>query len=133
MSHFTAAKESPSPPSDNNVSLRPLVEEDLPTTLAIEQASFPSPWTQASFLHELRSPYSRLIAAEWHGQVIGYLCAWLIADELQILDVAVDPAHRRRGVGKHLLQYILIEGQRGGARSASLEVRKSNAPAIALY
>jgi ribosomal-protein-alanine N-acetyltransferase len=119
--------------ADSSVSLRPLTEEDLPIALAIEQASFLSPWTRAAFLHELHSSHSRLVAAEWQGQVIGYLCAWFVVDEVHILDVAVHPTHRRQGVGKLLLQYSLQEGQQGGAHSASLEVRRSNLPAIALY
>jgi ribosomal-protein-alanine N-acetyltransferase len=56
-----------------------------------------------------------------------------VADEVHILDVAVHPGHRRRGVGRLLLQHILAEARQNGVRSASLEVRVSNQPAIALY
>jgi len=115
------------------VLLRPLVASDLPAVLPIEQVSFPVPWTQASFLHELHNPHGRLLAAEWAGQVIGYLCCWLVADEVHILDVAVHPNHRRRGVGRLLLQATLADARQRGACSASLEVRRSNLPAISLY
>jgi ribosomal-protein-alanine N-acetyltransferase len=115
------------------VSLRPLVEADLSAILDIEQVSFPAPWTRAAFLHELHSPHSRLLAAEWQGQVIGYLCCWLVADEVHILDIAVHPDQRRHGVGKLLLDHALAEARRSGARSANLEVPRSNLPAITLY
>jgi ribosomal-protein-alanine N-acetyltransferase len=115
------------------VLLRPLVASDLPAVLRIEQVSFSVPWTQASFLHELHNPHGRLLAAEWEGQVIGYLCCWLVADEVHILDVAVHPDHRRRGVGRLLLRAILAEARQRGTCSASLDVRRSNLPAIALY
>jgi ribosomal-protein-alanine N-acetyltransferase len=113
--------------------LRALVEEDLPAVLAIEETSFLSPWTRASFLHELHSPHSQLTVAERHGEVIGYLCCWYVADEVHILDIAVHPHSRRQGVGECLLRRALVIGQQKGAQSATLEVRRSNLPAIALY
>ena len=115
------------------VSLRPLVEADLPAVLAIEQSAFLIPWTRASFLHELHNPHGRLLVADEQGQVIGYFCNWLVADEVHVLRVAVHPDHRQRGVGKLLLQATLAEARRCSAHSASLEVRRSNLPAIALY
>ena len=113
--------------------LRSLLEKDLPAVLAIEESSFLSPWTRASFLHELHSPYSQLTVAEQRGEVIGYLCCWYVADEVHILDVAVRPESRRQGAGARLLRHALVVGQRKGAQSANLEVRRSNLPAIALY
>jgi len=119
--------------STQEVSLRLLVVSDLPAVIEIERASFPSPWKPESFLNELNNPYARLVVAERTGQVIGYLCCWLVADEVQILDVAVRPDYRRCGVGRLLLQDILTEARQNGACSASLEVRVSNQPAITLY
>ena len=119
--------------SAQEVFLRPLVASDLPAVLAIEHASFPSPWKPEFFLSEMNNPYARLVVAEWTEQVIGYFCRWLVADEVHILDVAVHPDHRRCGVGKLLLQEILSEARRNKACSASLEVQVSNLPALALY
>lgn len=113
--------------------LRSLLEKDLPAVLAIEESSFLSPWTQASFLHELHSPHSQLMVAEQQGEVIGYVCCWYVADEVHILDIAVHPQSRRQGAGERLLQHALVVGQQKGAQSANLEVRRSNLPAIALY
>lgn len=113
--------------------LRPLLEADLLAVLAIEETAFLSPWTHASFLHELQSPHSQLTVAERQGEVIGYLCCWYVADEVQILNIAVHPGWRHQGVGECLLRHALVAGQQKGAQSANLEVRRSNRPAIALY
>lgn len=117
----------------SDIFLRLLVETDLPAVLAIEKASFLAPWSRASFVHELHNPHSQLTAAEQDGQVIGYLCCWYVVDEIHILDIAVHPAHRRKGVGAQLLRHAMTEGRRRGACSANLEVRRSNLAAIALY
>lgn len=113
--------------------LRPLAEEDLPAVLAIEEASFLSPWTRSSFLHELSGLHSQLTVAERHGEIVGYLCCWHVADEVQILDIAVHPDFRQQGIGERLLRHAFVVGRRKGAQSANLEVRRSNLPAIALY
>jgi ribosomal-protein-alanine N-acetyltransferase len=119
--------------SAQEVCLRPFVVSDLLAVLEIERTSFPVPWQPEFFLNEMNNPYARLVVAERAGQVIGYFCRWLVADEMHILDVAVHPGHRRCGVGRLLLQHILAEARQNGACSASLEVRVSNQPAIALY
>jgi len=115
------------------VTLRPFVASDLPAVLEIERRSFPSPWKPEVFLGELQNPYARLVVAERERRVVGYFCRWLVADEVHILDIAVHPAQRGCGIGKVLLQEILAEARGCGACSASLEVRVSNLPAIALY
>lgn len=115
------------------VTLRLMTEDDLDAVLAIEEASFPAPWTRAAFIHELRVPHSQLTVAEQRGQVVGYLCGWYIADEVQILDVAVHSACRRQGVGEQLLRHALAVGRRRGAQAVHLEVRRGNLPALTLY
>ncbi|MGH7963679.1 MAG: ribosomal protein S18-alanine N-acetyltransferase [Candidatus Binatia bacterium] len=125
--------EEAAQPLHRQVSLRPCGELDLSAVLAIEQASFPLPWQEAFFLAELQNPQSRFLVAGQEGRVIGYLCGWLVADEVQILRIAVHPAHRRQGIGKALLLATLAEAYQEGARAASLEVRRSNLPALAFY
>ena len=129
----TGAEVFSTTPSALEVTLRPFVAADLPAVLEIEQISFPSPWKPEVFLNELHNPYARLMVAERKSRVVGYFCRWLVADEVHILDIAVHPDHRCRGVGKVLLKEILDEARGCGACSASLEVRVSNLPAIALY
>ena len=113
--------------------LRLATESDLPAVLAIEQTSFPQPWTSVAFRNEFKNPYSRLWVVEERTLVIGYICTWFIDDEGQIVNVAVLPAYRRQGIGRFLVQYALQEAKKQGVRSLSLEVRSSNFAAIDLY
>jgi ribosomal-protein-alanine N-acetyltransferase len=113
--------------------LRLATEFDLPAVLAIEQASFPQPWTSTAFRNEFKNPYSRLWVLEESTLVIGYICTWFIDDEGQIVNVAVLPAYRRQGIGRSLVQYALQEAKKQGVLSLSLEVRSSNFSAVNLY
>ena len=117
----------------NDIILRPLAEADLPAVLMIEESSFSSPWTRAGFVHELQNPHSYSTIAERAGEVLGYLCSWHVADEVQILNIAVQTNSRRQGVAERLLRHVLEAGQRRGAQSANLEVRRGNLPARQLY
>jgi [ribosomal protein S18]-alanine N-acetyltransferase len=101
--------------------------------LAIEQASFPHPWSETSFLAEFeRSPTSLYVARE-NKSVLGYICFWLAADEIHLLNLAVVPDYRRQGVGRRLLQFLLEQAHINKAEEIYLEVRPSNRPALELY
>jgi ribosomal-protein-alanine N-acetyltransferase len=119
-------------------SVEPMRPADLAQVLAIERQSFKSPWSKASFEAELGKPYSdlkviRLKGGDHVGPVLGYICSWLVADELQIANVAVHPEYRRRSIGWHLLLHAFQLGHAAGARFAVLEVARSNRAARALY
>lgn len=108
---------------------------DLPEVLAIEQRSFPRPWTGALFLQELRVTFSRvvLVRGASDGTILGYLCRWLVADEVHILNVAVHPDHRRRGIATWVVGATLREAEATGAEAVTLEVRRANAAGRRLY
>lgn len=117
----------------------PMREEDLDDVLVIEKASFPSPWSRHAFLYELRE---NRVAALWVARpdgpgtgpaVLGYLCLWVVADEVHVTNFAVHPAWRHRGIGRYLLGELLRLYRRQGAVRAALEVRPSNAEARQLY
>jgi [ribosomal protein S18]-alanine N-acetyltransferase len=114
-----------------------VLSSDIPDVLAIEQFSNPEPWTQESFLEELLRPHSYLLAARvpagFGEMVAGYICFWLVADEVQILNIAVHQAHRRQGIGRALLVHCLNFGFEKKTRKAVLEVRSSNLTAQRLY
>ena len=114
-----------------------LLASDIPAAAAIEQHSNLEPWTRESFLEELLRPHSFLQVArvrEGFGEVVaGFICFWLVADEIQILNVAVHEAYRRRGIGRALLLDCLHSGAEKRARKAVLEVRASNLAAQSLY
>lgn len=108
---------------------------DIDAVLAVEQASFTNPWTREMYLKELENTgvsYCYL-AKEPGGVVVGFCSFWRVLDELHVNNLAVSLAHRRRGVGSALLSHILNEGVALGAGRATLEVRRSNIEALALY
>ncbi|WP_020675733.1 ribosomal protein S18-alanine N-acetyltransferase [Geopsychrobacter electrodiphilus] len=107
--------------------------EDLPRVLEVEQASHLQPWTQAQFSQELESIYSRTELLFRGKQLTGYICFWVVAGEMQILNVSTAPAFRRQGVARRLLEYAFDLAKISLAQSAFLEVRISNHGAIALY
>ncbi|WP_243373940.1 ribosomal protein S18-alanine N-acetyltransferase [Geotalea sp. SG265] len=112
----------------------PMSESDLDGVLAIESDSFPRPWTRAHFLAELEATHSfPLVALGADNRVIGYICPMLVLDEGHILDVAVHRCYRGRGIGRLLVERVLLDCGERGAAFVSLEVRLSNASAIALY
>ena len=113
----------------------PLSRRHLPEVLAIERASFARPWEPALFEAEIRHAQALpLVALSLPaGMVVAYLCLWLMGEEVQVQNLAVHPAFRRRGVGRSLLAQGLREARRRGARLATLEVRPSNLAARRLY
>jgi ribosomal-protein-alanine N-acetyltransferase len=131
--------ESEFRPSDESTGwfcIEPMREVDLSEVLAIEQASFKYPWKGASFEAEMEKPYAGLKVARVKTlarPLVGYVCFWLVVDELQVTNIAVHSHYRRRGLGEHLLMHALQLGYHTGARSAVLEVAWSNRPARALY
>ena len=119
-------------------SVEPMRPADLAQVLAIERESFQSPWSKASFEAELGKSYGglrvvRLKGGDYVGPVLGYICFWLVADELQITNLAVHPEYRRRSIGWLLLLHAFQLGHAAGARLAVLEVGRSNRAARALY
>lgn len=110
-------------------------EEDLDAVAALEADAFTNPWTREMLARELRqSDVARVYVLRAMGKRVAAFCAcWLIFDELHVNTVAVDPALRRRGLAVRLLEHVLADAARGGAEHATLEVRRSNEPALQLY
>jgi ribosomal-protein-alanine N-acetyltransferase len=113
--------------------IRPMTADDLVQVHALECASQQSPWTVQHFAEELDNPCARIDLCWRDGVLAGFVCAWLIAGELQIQNVATAPAFRRQGVAAALLAEVLGRNQGLGMESAWLEVRVGNSPAIRLY
>ncbi len=114
----------------------PMRAADLDAVMEIERCSFPEPWSAGLFLHELKVPFSQTIlarAADNSPDILGYICRWLVGDEIHILNLAVHPDRRRTGVGRALVELTLREAERSETRLITLEVRRENASAIALY
>jgi ribosomal-protein-alanine N-acetyltransferase len=112
--------------------IRRLTYADLPQVVAVERRAFPTPWSLAMFVLELSKPGGVCLAAvDAAGTLEGYLICSRYDVVWHVMNVAVDPVHRRRGIATRLLGALLA---RVGADAAlTLEVRTSNAGAIALY
>ena len=118
----------------SGVRVIPMTKDHIPALAAIEAASFAVPWSAAALEEELQNPHAAFqVAVDDEERVLGYAGFYCVADEGQIANVAVAPAARRRGVARELLAALdRLAGERGLYR-VTLEVRASNAPAIALY
>jgi len=108
---------------------------EIDDILAVEQASFTSPWTREMYVAELKNPSVSYfyLARTPEREVIGFCSFWHVLEELHINNLAVLPAHRRLHIGTDLLVRVLADGAKLGARRATLEVRRSNEPAQKLY
>ena len=141
--------------------LRPMTEADISQVTAIERDSFPSIWPQTAYRRELannlahylvvvdrsrsapppseprRSLYSifrrKATDPPTSDYIVGYLGAWLMVDETHIVAIAVRPDYRRRGIGELLLVETIDLALANEQEIVTLEVRKSNLGAQALY
>lgn len=109
---------------------------DLDAVLEIERHSFHTAWTRETFERELATAHARIdVVRDDRGRVLAFHNYWLVAasGELHVLSIATHPDYRRRGLGGELLVHAMEAARAIGATLATLEVRKGNAPAIALY
>ena len=117
-------------------SLRPATPDDLPRVLKIEQQVHLSPWVETHFQAELTKPYSHFLLLtddETDEAIAGYLVCWLMFDECQILNLAVDLPYRGMGLAKLMVRKAVHLALQKGIKKVVLDVRKSNLPAIHLY
>jgi ribosomal-protein-alanine N-acetyltransferase len=111
-----------------------LEEGDVARVAAIDEEAFRDKRTgEERVREELARPWTRAWVAREAGEVVGYLLAWHVLDELHVLQVATAHARRRRGVGRGLVDTALAYATGARVRLVLLEVRRSNAAALALY
>ncbi len=115
--------------------LIPTRDHDLDEIIEIEAEAFDSPWQRAHFLYELHdNPYARnYVLRSPGGRILGYVFTWELEGELLINNIAVHRDSRRKGLGRLLISEVLGRGWRNGCRTARLDVRPSNRPAVELY
>lgn len=113
------------------LAVRHLVYSDLPQVVALERRSFTTPWSLPMFVLELSKPSGICLVVADGKALAGYLICARYDRAWHIMNIAVDPHRRRRGIARALLDGLL---ERAGADADyTLEVRVSNEPAIALY
>jgi len=109
---------------------------DLDQVLVLEALCFHSPWSRPAFEAEFQNHFSRFIVARTGGEegpIAGFAIYWIVEDEGHIINFAVRPEVRRRGIARAMLERIIEDAADAGCRIATLEVRTGNAGAIALY
>lgn len=111
----------------------PMAARHLSAIAALEQGCFAHPWSRETLEAQLTNPTARFFAAERDGEVVGYIGANLILDEMYIANIAVEEQHRHRGAAMVLMRALVMAAQRENAALLTLEVRKSNTHAIAWY
>jgi [ribosomal protein S18]-alanine N-acetyltransferase len=118
--------------TSDSFTIRPLGYSDLPQVIAIERRAFTTPWSLAMFVLELSKPSGLCLGAvDESDTLLGYLICARYDTVWHLMNIAVDPPLRRRGVARALLEQMIERA--GRDREYTLEVRTSNAPAIALY
>lgn len=124
----------------SRIFFEPATVQDLDDILRIEQASFSVPWTRKMFEAELSgNPFGHLSVARSGGadgtrkELLGYICFWVVFEELRLMNLAVASPARRQGLATALVRHALAVGRERGAGRAVLEVRSSNEAAQRLY
>jgi ribosomal-protein-alanine N-acetyltransferase len=115
------------------VDIRSLTIGDLNAIESIERRSYPTPWSRSMFAGELAKPASLCLGAFEDDRLAGYLITSRYVDAWHVMNIAVNPSFRRRGIATALLERLFELTDDGGRRGYTLEVRVSNKGAIKLY
>jgi len=111
----------------------PMELRHVEAACALEAECFSRPTGEATLKAEVIKPEAVYFAAEIGGELVGYVGMQTVLDEGYIMDLCVDPDHRREGIGKALMDELMAAGARLQLAFVTLEVRESNQPAINLY
>ncbi|WP_202301385.1 ribosomal protein S18-alanine N-acetyltransferase [Dryocola clanedunensis] len=109
-----------------------LTPDDLPAAYVIEQRSHAFPWSEKTFASNQGERYFNL-RLDVDGNMAAFAVTQVVLDEATLFNIAVDPAWQRRGLGRQLLEHLIRELEAKDVFTLWLEVRASNAAAIALY
>ena len=106
---------------------------DVSAIAELEKLCFSDPWSENSIASEIENPLSYWLVAEVDGVVVGYVGSQSVLDAADMMNLAVSPDYRRKGIGQALVNALVDYLQENNVIALLLEVRVSNAPAIALY
>lgn len=111
----------------------PMNKDHVAQIAGLERLCFGDPWSEGSIASELDNPLSLWLVAEQNGAVCGYVGSQTVLDETDMMNIAVNPDCRRQGIAAALISELVARLKERGSHILRLEVRVSNAPAIALY
>jgi ribosomal-protein-alanine N-acetyltransferase len=115
------------------LTVRDMKPEDLDVIVELERVLFSPPWSRESFEYELEQPYSESYVVVCGDRIVAYFMMWSLLDEMHILNIAVIPEYRRKGIARWLLETFIEKSQQQQMRTVHLEVRDSNVSAVRLY
>jgi ribosomal-protein-alanine N-acetyltransferase len=124
---------------NSHISFREMRKDDLDSVLVIDRLSFPLPWPESAYRHDLTNNstailwVAEVLSEDQDSKVVGMVDVWLIQEEAHIATLAVHPDYRGNGIAADLLSKVLFEAYKLGAQRAMLEVRESNLAARTLY
>ena len=117
--------------------IQKMISQDLDEVLAIEASASSTPWSKKMFSEEMQNPGSCCfvikIEIELKQPIIGFICFRNMAEESELLNIAVHPHYRRLGIGRKLMQFYIDFSSQRGVKTFYLETNSSNEPAIHLY
>jgi ribosomal-protein-alanine N-acetyltransferase len=113
--------------------IRPATLADLDRLAELERVCFSDPWSREGIAEVLASPHGIAVVLELDDRVEAYVFGWVLAGSAEILNLAVAPGNRRRGLARQILTSALGQLRGRRAEEVYLEVRESNAPARGLY
>ena len=108
-------------------------ESHVKAVAELEKLCFSEPWSENSVASELNNKLALWLVAEEEGRVAGYIGSQTCGEESDVMNVAVHPDFRRRGIAEALINDLVAQLNAIGSHSLTLEVRASNVPAISLY
>lgn len=117
----------------NEILIRTMTSADAEEVAKIEEENFAMPWSRESFWQEIKNPQACFLVAVCEKKIVGYAGAWVVLDEAQLTNIAVQKNFQKKGIARALLTHLINSVKLRGADKMTLEVRPSNAPAIALY
>ena len=113
--------------------IREMKMGDVPKIAELEAICFSDPWSEKSIASEIDNRLSYWLVAEEDGIIAGYVGSQSVLDSADMMNIAVSPDFRRKGIGQLLVEQLISALQKRKIHFLLLEVRVSNAPAIALY
>lgn len=115
------------------IEIRKMETQDVPQIAELEKICFSDPWSEVSIASELENPLSCWLVAVEEEKVVGYVGSQTVLDGSDMMNIAVDPAFRRKGLAEALINTLIDLLLQRNSRCLVLEVRASNTPAITLY